>query len=221
MKSYILLILLLISGIISAQEDKLSFVKDEKVKKEIQRSLEYFNKTNTIPNKIKNSVIFITFEFEDLLEIENLGIYYSTYIPTQYAELSDKGQFKSDFQNERLYFNYSKNIILVFVMGSKYFDKEQMKQLSNQVQISKKDLMKSEFFKYEKGDEFNWDRVVNVISLDKLNDKFIPVRVNTFDLVTFMEIWYGVDAKEIPVSQTKYKGTNKKNSEYKFHTYPK
>lgn len=204
MKSYILLIFLLISGIISAQEDKLSFVKDEKVKKEIQRSLEYFNNTTTIPNKIKNKVIFITFEFEELLEIENLGIYYSTFIPTQYAELSNKGQFKSDSQNERLYFNYSKNIILVFMKGSKYFDKEQMKQLSDSVQANTGNLMKSEYFKYEKGDEFNWDRVVNVISLDKLNDKFIPIRVNTFDLKTFMKVWYKLDLTEIPVNQTDY-----------------
>ncbi|MDF2553366.1 MAG: hypothetical protein K0R77_2641 [Chryseobacterium sp.] len=96
-----------------------------------------------------------------------------------------------------------------------------MKRLSNEIQISKENLTKSEFFKYEKGkNELALDNVENFISLKKKDDKFVPIRVNTFDLKTFMEVWYGLDIKEIPVSQTKDKGTSKKDSKYKFHTHP-
>ncbi|MCD1117466.1 hypothetical protein [Chryseobacterium turcicum] len=199
MKTYLLLVFFFLSNTIFAQ-DRLSFVKDEKVKKEMLRSIEYFQKT--IPLEVKNKIVFISFQFEELLEVENLSIYYSTNVLTQYAKLNNEGQFISSSQNKILYYNYSPNIIIVIENGFKYFDIYRLKELSEQIGISKNNLTKSEFFKYEKGNKYSADVVENFISLDKINNEFIPVRVNTFDLKSFMEIWYRLDVKEIPVSQT-------------------
>lgn len=218
MKTCLLLVIFFLSNVIFAQ-DRLSFVKDEKVKKEMLRSIEYFQKT--IPLEVKNKIVFISFQFEELLEVENLSIYYSTNVLTQYAKLNNEGQFISSSQNKILYYNYSSNIIIVIENGFKYFDIYRLKELSEEIHINKENLMKSEFFKYEKGNKYSADVVENFISLNKINNEFIPVRVNTFDLKTFTEVWYGLDVNEIPVSQTKYKGISEKASTYKFHTHPK
>lgn len=218
MKTCLLLVFFFLSNIIFAQ-DRLSFVKDEKVKKEMLRSIEYFQKT--IPLEVKNKIVFISFQFEELLEVENLSIYYSTNVLTQYAKLNNEGQFISSSQNKILYYNYSSNIIIVIENGFKYFDIYRLKELSEEIHINKENLMKSEFFKYEKGNKYSADVVENFISLNKINNEFIPVRVNTFDLKTFTEVWYGLDVNEISVSQTKYKGISEKASIYKFYTHPK
>lgn len=44
--------------------------------------------------------------------------------------------------------------------------------------------------------------VENSISFNHLiNDSFVPVRLNIFDLKTFMEVWYGIEVTETTVSQ--------------------
>lgn len=63
--------------------------------------------------------------------------------------------------------------------------------------------------------------VDNFIQIEKKDDKFIPIRVNTFDLKTFMETWYGLNVNEIPVISTEYKGINEKDAIHKLHTRPK
>ncbi|KMQ67504.1 hypothetical protein ACM39_13795 [Chryseobacterium sp. FH2] len=214
--------LLLISNLFFAQ-DRLSFIKDNGVKKEIQRSIEYLNETKFIPMEIKNKVIFITFDIEKVVEREMLGFNYSTSIPLSWGVLNEQGQFifHEDQYNKWMFYNYSSQIVLVFRGSLEYFDIDQMKKLSNEIQINKKNIIRSEYFTFNKGNEFTEDYPENAISFDKKNNEFIPVRVNTFDLKTFVKVWYRLDVKEIPVSQTKYKATSKKNSEYKFHTHPK
>lgn len=203
MKPFLFSVLILCSSIVFAQ-DRLSFVKDGEIKKEIQRSIEYLSKTEVIPKEIKeNKVVFISFDFEDLVENPSLGIYYSTYIPTQYAKLDSKGQFSTSPNNYILHFNYSKKIVLVFNEGSRFFDVEYMKLMSNIVSIDKNDLLKSEYFQFKKGNEYSWDTVSNFITIDKIDGRFTPVRVNTFDLKTFVEVWYDVEVGEIPVANKK------------------
>jgi len=204
MKIIYLFIIFFISDFSSAQE-RLSFVKNNEFKEEIKKSIEYLNKTNFIPAEIKNKVVFITFDFDNIFDeaqVEIAGINYSTYIPTLYSKLNiNYGQFEIDEKFGVLFYNYSKNIVLVFFKASRYLDTKKMKQLSNEIQITDENLMKLEYFKYEKGNEVTLDAVENFISLEKRNNKFIPARVNTFDVRTFMEVWYGVDIKEISVSQ--------------------
>ncbi|MDV7697435.1 hypothetical protein N6B72_10925 [Chryseobacterium soli] len=187
-------------------------MRDEGVKKEIQNSVTFLSKTNTVSNEIKNKVIFITFDIEKVVEREMLGFNYSTSIPLSWVILNQQGQFifHDNHYNNWMLYNYSPKIVLLFRGSLEYFDIDQMRKFSNEIQINKKNLIQSEFFKYEKGDKYNWDMVENAISLEKKNDKFVPVRVNTFDLKTFMEVWYGLDVNEIPVGQAKYKRTNKK-----------
>ncbi|WP_312994643.1 hypothetical protein [Chryseobacterium flavum] len=213
MKTIYFIVLLFLSVIVFAQ-DRLSFIKNDEIKEEVQKSVEYLNKTNAISAEIKSRVIFITFDFDDIFDEsqkEYLGINYSTYLPTEYSVLNSKGEFMTDSQNNILYYNYSQNIVFVFFKASRYLDLEQMKSLSHQISINKKNLMKTEFFKYEKGNEVTLNTVENFISLEKQDGKFIPVRVNTFDLKTFVEVWYGVDVDEIPVSQESIKSQIKKD----------
>ncbi|MCJ8155762.1 hypothetical protein MKJ01_18570 [Chryseobacterium sp. SSA4.19] len=223
MKTIFFFILLFVS-ILSSAQDRLSFIKNSWIKEEVQKSVDYLNNTKVIPLEIRSKVIFITFDFDDIFDeaqTEIMGINYSTYIPTLLAKLNKKeGQFKIDEKFRVMYYNYSTNIVFVFFKGDKYFDQNQMKQLSNEVQVVKENLTKSEFFKYEKGNSVTLDAVENFISLEKKDNKFVPIRVNTFDLKTFMEVWYGVDVKEIPVSNTKDKVVDKKNSADIFHTHP-
>lgn len=228
MKSFLFSVVLLCSYVVSAQ-DRLSFVKDESLKKQIEKSIDFLDKTNTIPREIKSQIIFITFDIDKLKEVEMLGFNFSTYIPLLWGNVDDKGQFISGLtehpNTQWLFFNYSSNLILVFrvfVLESKneYFDQDKMKQLSNEVQIRKENIPKSEFFKYIKGNEYSESYVENAISLDKIGDEFVPVRVNTFDLKTFMEVWYGLDVKEITVGQKSNNNTNKQDKTYKFHTHP-
>ncbi|WP_131368621.1 hypothetical protein [Chryseobacterium soli] len=213
MKTIYISILLFVSLLSSAQ-DRLSFIKNSGIKEGVQRSIDYLNKTKVITSEIRNKVIFITFDFDDIFDeaqAEIVGINYSTHIPTLFSQLNSvSGQFEMNEKFRVMFYNYSKNIVIVFFKGSNFFDQNQMEKLSNQIRISKKDLMESEFFKYEKGNDVTLDAVENFISLEKKNDKFVPVRVNTFDLKTFMEVWYGLDVNEIPVGQAKYKRTNKK-----------
>ncbi len=202
----IILIILLVGNILYGQ-DRLSFIKDATIKIELQKSIDYLNKSVLISKDIKDNVVFITFDFDDIYgqEIESFGINYSTHIPTLFSQFK-RGQFEVDEKFGISFYNYSENIVFVFFKGDRYFEREQMKRLSNEVHISKENLMKSEFFKYEKGkNELALDNVENFISLEKKDNKFIPVRVNVFDLKTFMEVWYGLDVKEIPISQTKNK----------------
>ncbi len=208
MKIIYLFIAFFVCSIFYAQE-RLSFLKNNEFKEEVKKSIEYLNKTKVIPTEIKNKVVFITFDFDNIFDesqAESIGISYSTHLPNKYSVLNIKGEFTTSSQNDILYYNYSKNIVFIFFKGFKYLDKEQMKELSKEIQISKENLMKSEFFKYEKGNKVTLDAVENFISLERKDGKFTPVRINTFDLKTFMEVWYGLDVKEIPVSQTKYKG---------------
>lgn len=217
----IILVIFLIGNIVCGQ-DRLSFVKDVTIKKDIQKSIDYLNKSSLIPKEIKDKVIFITLDFHDIYgqEIEGYGINYSTQIPMLFSNLNKNGQFITDSQNNILFYNYSKNIVFVFFTGFRYFDQEKMKQLSSEVKINSENLTKSEFFKYEKGkNDLALGTVENFISLENMDGKFTPVRVKTFDLKTFMEVWYEIDVQEIPVSQTKYKKVSKENSEYKYHTH--
>ncbi len=203
MRKIIAIIVLLISSIIYSQ-NRLAFVKDSAIRSAMQKSIDYLNKSLSIPSKIKDSVIFITVDFNDIYgqDIESFGINYSTHIPTLYSELDKKGQFTTSRQNNILFYNYSKNIVFVFFTGFRYFEVDQMRQLSNQVKITREKLMKSEFFKYKKGtNEFAMDAVQNLIYLEKRNDEFVPVRVSTFDVKTFTEVWYGLDITEISVGQ--------------------
>ncbi|WP_294284369.1 hypothetical protein [uncultured Chryseobacterium sp.] len=221
MRKIIAIIILLISNIIYSQ-DRLTFVKDSAVRSAMQKSIDYLNKSLSIPNQIKNNVVFITLDFNDIYgqEIESFGINYSTQIPTSYSELGKDGQFKTSRQNNILFYNYSKNIVFVFFTGFRYFEVDQMQQLSNQVKITRENLMTSEFFKYDKGtNEFAMDTVQNSIYLEKKNDGFVPVRVNTFDLKTFTEVWYGIDIIEISVGQIEYSRTMKQTLNYKIHVH--
>lgn len=210
------MVFLLIGNILYSQ-DRLLFVKDATIKAEMQKSIDYLNQSVLIPKDIKSKVIFITFDFNDIYgeEIEGFGINYSTQLPILYSKLSKNGQFITDPQNNILFYCYSKNIVFVFFTGFRYFDIDLMHQLSNEIQISKENLTKSEFFKYEKGkNELALDTVENFIYFEKKDDKFVPVRVNTFDLKTFMEVWYAVDVKEIPVTQSKQIKSNKIKATY-------
>ncbi|MCX8526469.1 hypothetical protein OF897_21380 [Chryseobacterium formosus] len=221
MKIYIFLSLLTFSVFYS--QDRLSFIKDEGVKNEIQNSIAFLNKTKYVSKEIKSKVIFITYDIEKLLESEMLGFSYTTSIPLSWATLNQQGQFifHDDPHNNWLFYNYSKNIVLVFRGGSEYFNNQQMKELSELVPIIKTDILKNEYFAINKGNEFTENYPKNSISMDRINEKFIPVRIDTFDLKTFMEIWYRLDIKEIPVSQTKYKVASKKDLKHKFHAHPK
>jgi hypothetical protein len=193
--------ILLFVSLLSFSQDRLSFIKNSEIKENIQKSVEYLNTTKVIPSKIRAKVIFITFDFDDVIDKEQteiVGINYSTNIPTRFSQLNDKnGQFEINGKFKVLFYNYAKNIVFVFFKGSKFFDQDQMKQLSNQIQIGKKDLTKSEFFKYEKGNEVTLDAVENFISLQKKDSKFIPIKVNTFDLKTFIKVWYELAINEI------------------------
>lgn len=212
MKNIILIVLLIGNALYS--QDRLLFVKDATIKAEMQKSIDYLNQSVLIPKYIKSKVVFVTFDFHDIYgeEIEGFGINYSTQLPMLYSKLSKNGQFITDPQNNILFYTYSKNIVFVFFTGFRYFDIDLMHQLSNEIPISKENLTKCEFFKYEKGkNELALDTVENFISLEKKDNKFIPVRINTFDLKTFMQVWYGLDVNEIPVSQTKDKRTSKKD----------
>ncbi|KMQ67509.1 hypothetical protein ACM39_13820 [Chryseobacterium sp. FH2] len=218
-------ILLFVNVLFSAQ-DRLLFIKNNEVQKEVEKSVEYLSKTNIIPIEIKNKVVFITFDFDDIFDeaqAEIMGINYSTYLPTKYSVLNADGQFTTDSQNKIKYFNYSQNIVFVFFKGDRFFDQDLMKQLSNKVQISEESFTKSEYFKYEKGNEVTLDAVENFISLEKKDNKFIPVRVNTFDLKTFMEVWYGLDVNEIPVGESRQYSAKskllKKKTINNFHTH--
>lgn len=222
MRKIITLIILLISNIIFSQ-NRLVFVKDSAIRSAMQKSIDYLNKSLSIPKEIKNNVVFITLDFNDIYgqDIESFGINYSTQIPISYSELDKEGQFTTSPQNNILFYNYSKNIVFVFFTGSRYFEADQMHKLSNQVKIKREDLMTSEFFKYEKGaNEFAMDTVQNSIFLEKKNDEFVPVRVNTFDLKTFTEVWYGIDITEISVGQIECNEIMNKTSNYKIHMHP-
>lgn len=214
MKSIYFFILFFVTTLLSAQ-DRLTFLKNNDIQKEVEKSIEYLDKTSIIPNEIKKKVIFITFDFDDIFDEAQediMGINYSTYLPVRYSVLRTNGQFTTDSQNRIQYFNYSKNIVLVFFKGERFFDQDLMKQLSNEIKISKENLTTSEFFKYDKGNDVTLEGVENFISLEKKDKEFIPVRINTFDLKTFTQVWYGIkEVTEIPVSQKKYKITQKTN----------
>lgn len=225
MKNIFFPILLFMSIFFSAQ-DRLSFIKNEELKKEVKKSVEYLDKTKLIPAEVRNKVIFITFDFDKMVDEEQteiVSINYSTYLPIKYSILNLKGEFTTDFQNKIMYFNYSKNVVFIFFKGDEYFEQEQMKKLSNEIRISKENLMKSEYFKYEKGNESTLDIVENFISLEKKNNEFAPVRVNIFDIKIFMKVWYNIDAEEIPVSGNKQNSVKskqpKKKSLNNFHTH--
>ena len=205
MRAYLLIAFFFVNSLFS--QDRLSFVIDNQVKKEIQRSIDYLSKTQVIPKTTKSKIIFISINFEEIsedFEINSFGFSYSSYIPTLLADLDYNGQFKTDPQNKWiLYYNYSPNIVLVIRNGFRFFDREQMKKLSSQIRINRRDLMKSEYFHYQKGDQYNWDIVNNYMTFDKIGGHFIPVRVNTFDLKTFVEVWYDVEVGEIPLENKK------------------
>ncbi|MCC2590258.1 hypothetical protein [Chryseobacterium sp. MFBS3-17] len=205
MKSSLFIVLLLCSHIVFAQ-DRLGFVRDEKVKKEIQNSIEFFTKTKLIPIEIKYKTVFISFYFEELLEVENLSVSYSTYTPTQFAILSNRGQFETSPANKILYFNYSPSIVLVFENGFKNLDQQRMAFLSEQFCINEENVMDFEYFKFQKGNEITADIVENFIRLDKIDGEYVPTRLSTFDLKTFVEVWYGIDVSEISVKHKKNKG---------------
>jgi hypothetical protein len=205
----LLIILPLITNLFLAQ-DRLSFIKDEELRSEIEKSVDFLARTKMIPLDIKSKVIFITLDLDKVIEREILGLNYSTSIPLLSVSLDQKGQFvqNKNSNNNWFYYNYSPNIVLVLRVFTleevnEYFDLEKMRKLSNEVQIYRKNIISSEFFKYQKGDKYNTDAVENVISLDKKDGKFIPVRINSFDLKTFMEVWYGLEVNKIPVNKVR------------------
>lgn len=205
MKIYFLLSLLICSVFYS--QDRLSFVNDEGIKKQIQNSIEFLKMTKVIPTEIKNKIIFITFDIEKLPETEELGFNYSTTIPLSWANMDENGQLISKFiekqNDEWMFFNYSTNVILVFRGSLDYFDINKMKKLSTEVHIKEKKLVKSEYFSFNKGDEFLQSFPKNNFAMKRINGQYIPIYVSTFDLKTFMEVWYGLDVNEIPVTQSK------------------
>lgn len=192
-------------------QDRLEFVKDMNLKFEIEKSINFLDQTKVIPSQIKEKVIFITFDFFDLdstLEIENLGINFSTFTPLQLGELRDKGQFITRYgKNSRIrFYNYNANVVLIFIMGERFFDENKMTKMSEEVKVEKINLSTDEYFNYIKGGELPSDggnilnRVKNFISFNIKNGKITPRKVNTFDLKTFIRVWYGVEADEIPVT---------------------
>src|SRR5690606_6493989 len=208
MKLFFVGLLVITANFLLAQQ-RLSFVKDKSLKTEIQRSIDFLDKTSKIPNEVKSKIIFITFDIDKLFEGEGFGFSYSTTTPLSWSKLDKNGQFLPTFETKNIchFFNYSPNLILVFNVMTRedekgyYFDIEQMKKTSNEIQINKDNLIQSEYFKHQKGNDFTLPYTENAISFDKKNNEFVPVRVNTFDLKTFMEVWYNVDVEEIPVSQ--------------------
>lgn len=206
----------LFTSMLSFGQDRLAFIKNNEIKEEVQRSVLYLNQTKVIPDEIKKRIIFITFDFDNIFDKEQseiMGINYSTHIPTLFSKLESKsGQFKIDEKFNVIFYNYSKNIVFVFFKGSRFIDQNQLRQLSEEVNINEEILMKSEFFKYEKGNDVTLNSVENYISLEKINNKWTPVRISTFDLKTFMEVWYSLDVNEIPVSQAENKKKSKKSS---------
>lgn len=201
----IFLISFLIFNIFHSQE-RLAFVKDEGIKKEIQNSIEFLDKSKEIPNEVKNKLIFITFDIDQLPETEELGFNYSTTIPLAWADIDVNGQFISKFieknHDEWMFYNYSSQIVLVFRGSLEYFNVKKMRRLSKMIHIKESNIIKSEYFAFNKGYESSQDFPENNISMKRINGKYIPVYANTFDLKTFLEVWYGLNVNEIPVSKT-------------------
>ncbi|AZA89212.1 Uncharacterised protein [Chryseobacterium nakagawai] len=186
-------------------QDRLSFVKDPKIKMQMQNSIEYLNRSPIIADSIKKKTVFITFDFDEIegIGIEGFGINYSTYIPMLFSKINNNGQLTTSVANKILYYNYSKNIVFVFFKGFKYFDLNTMAKMSNDIQIKKENLTLNEYFTFKVGQDLQLSNVENTISFNYLNDSFVPVRLNTFDLKTFMEVWYGIEVIETTVSQNR------------------
>ena len=128
--------LILFTSFFNAQ-DRLSFVTDVYIKQEIEKSIQLLEKTTVVPSKVKNKVIFITFDIEQFQENEELSFTYSTTIPMLTATIDHFGQIQTKGTFNDKYFNYSTNIVLVFRGFLGYFNLDELKRLSKDIVISK------------------------------------------------------------------------------------
>ena len=170
-------------------QDRLSFVTDVYIKEEIKKSIQLLEKTTVVPSKVKNKVIFITFDIEQYEEGEGFSFTYSTTIPMLSATVDAFGQIQTKGNLNFKYFNYSKNIVLVFRGFLDYFNLNEMYRLSKNIKISKERIISKEFFHYNSGNDFTSPHVENSIILRRNFGEFNIIAAKVFDVKTFNEIY--------------------------------
>ncbi len=183
-----IILIILFTKFFNAQ-DRLSFVSDVYVKEEIKKSIQLLEKTTVVPSKVKNKVIFITFDIEQYEEGEGLSFTYSTTIPMLSATIDDFGQIQTKSNINFKHYNYSKNIVLVFRGFLDYFNLNEMDRLSKNIVISKKRIISKEFFLYNIGNDFTIPFVENSIILRRNFREFDIIAARIFDIKTFNEIY--------------------------------
>ncbi|MDF0720961.1 hypothetical protein P0M11_13225 [Kaistella sp. PBT33-4] len=177
-------------------QDLLSFINDEPLKNQIRKSILLIDLSDKIPQNIKDKIIFITYDNDisfDNHKIEYFGFGYSTRIPLQWSELDSNGQLQSHVENF-IFFNYSKNIVLVFRGMNQYLDVNELHKKSRMTKISESNINKFEYFEFSKSNGFFEDSTNNSHSFERNDNSYRVTNINCpIDLDTFLKIWFDIN----------------------------
>lgn len=191
MKKNLLLLFILLAITVKSQ-DKLDFIKNNSLKKEITFMLKYLDyspKTKVL----KDSIVFIDISYIDSFNLLTIG--FQTRLDKCDYIKNDRIHTHRDCIFESFYYkNISDNRIILF-RDAKQFLKRGIKR--DKISNLNKRVMRFEFFEDPEPDDIKYLDLNNCIQY-RINDlkKLEIERIETYDLTTFFLLRKGVDVEQ-------------------------